>query len=209
MKPKTTVLAAKVAAVLIALTTGATAFAQSAGGLFIEPGVTYERGETTIDYPAPFSNSTGEANGFGLMGRLGFHLQDIIILGLDARYAMPKFTDSSVSYDAEATSFNWGPFVGIQTPLLGIRVWGNYVAGGFLDPKSSGNLDVKFEESTGYRVGAGIHWLMVSINLEYQNLKYNKAILESIGGFNPGSTFDSVKPKNESWILSVSFPFEM
>lgn len=209
MKTKTTLFAAKVAAVLIALTTGTAAFAQSTGGLFIEPGVTYERGKTTIDYPAPFSNSTGEANGLGLMGRLGFHVQDIVFLGLDARYAMPKFTDSSVTYDAEAQSFNWGPFVGVQTPLFGIRVWGNYVAGGFLDPKASGNLDVKFEESTGYRVGAGIHWLMLSINLEYQNLSYGKAILESIGGFNPGQTFDSVKPKNESWILSVSFPLEM
>lgn len=201
----------KAAAVLIALSTSTMAFAQerSVGGLFVEPGVTYERGDTTIDYPSPFQNSTGSANGFGLMGRLGVHVHEIVFLGLDARYAMPHFKDSSVSYDADATSFNWGPVVGIQTPLLGIRVWGNYVAGGNLDPKKSGNLDVKFEESTGYRVGAGLHWLMLSINLEYQNLKYGKAVLESIGGFNAGETFSSVKPKNESWILSVSFPLEI
>ncbi len=201
----------KAAAVLIALSASSTAFAQSrsVGGLFLEPGLTYERGDTTVDYPAPFQNSTGSLNGFGLMGRLGVHVYDVVFLGLDARYAMPQFKDSSVSYDAEATSFNWGPLVGIQTPLFGLRVWGNYIAGGFVDPKASGSLDVKFEDSTGYRVGAGLHWLMLSINLEYQNLDYGKAILESICGFNANETFGSLKTKKESRILSVSFPLEI
>lgn len=181
----------------------------SATGLFVEPGITYERGNTTVDWPSPFSNSTGESNGLGLMGRLGFHVADIVFIGLDGRYSMPNFKDSSVNYSADATQFNWGPLVGVQTPVFGIRVWGTYVAGGMLDPKASGAFDVKMEEANGYRIGAGLRFVMLSVNLEYQNLKYNKATLESVGSYNAGTSFDSVKPKNESWILSVSFPISI
>jgi hypothetical protein len=183
--------------------------AQSVGGLFVEPGLTYELGKTSVDYPAPLSNSSGEANGFGLTGRFGVHVHSAVFLALDARYAMPKFTDSSVSYDAQATSFNWGPVVGVQMPVAGLRVWGGYVAGGYLDPEASGAVDVKFQDSTGFRVGAGFRLAMLSLNLEYQNLSYGKAQLEKLGPFTPGTNFDSVKLENESWIASVSFPLEL
>ena len=182
--------------------------ATDAVGLFIEPGVTYERGNTRTDWPLVSNDSTGESNGLGLMARLGFHVADIVFVGLDGRYSMPNFKDSSVNYSAEATQFNWGPVVGVQTPVLGIRVWGGYVAGGWLDPKASGSFDVKLEDGQGYRVGAGLRFLMLSLNLEYQNLKYNKLNVENAGGFTFGS-FDNVKPKNESWIVSVSFPFDL
>ncbi len=180
-------------------------------GLFLEPGVSYEMGKTTTDWPSPFRNSTGESNGLGLMGRVGLHVADIFFVGLDARYSMTTFKDSSVSYSADAQQFNWGPLVGVQTPLFGIRVWGNYVAGGFLDPKASGSpsLDVKLEEPTGYRLGVGGRYLMLSINLEYQNVQYNKTTLEAVGSYSAGQSFSSVKPKNEAWIVSVSFPFSI
>lgn len=177
-------------------------------GLFVEPGLTYERGNTRTDWPLVSNDATGESNGVGLMGRLGFHVADIVFVGLDGRYSMPGFKDSSVNYDSDATQFNWGPVVGVQTPIVGLRVWGNYVAGGWLDPKASGSFDVKLEDAQGYRVGAGFRYLMLSLNLEYQNLTYNKLNVENAGGFNFGS-FDSVKPKNESWIVSVSFPFDL
>lgn len=184
------------------------AMAQSAGGLFVEPGVTYERGTTKTDWPLIATDSSGESNGLGLMGRLGFHVADIVLLGVDARYSMPNFKDSSVNYSADATQFNWGPMVGIQTPVFGLRVWGTYVAGGMLDPKASNSFDVKWEDSTGYRIGAGLRFMMLSCNLEYQNLKYDKLTVENAGGLTLGS-FSSVKPKNESWIVSVSFPLDM
>jgi hypothetical protein len=194
-----------------------TAFVKTAGaqespsdvGLFLEPGVSYELGKTTTDWPTPFTNSTGESNGLGLMGRMGLHVADIFFVGLDARYSLTAFKDSSVNYSADAQQFNWGPLIGVQTPLYGIRVWGNYVAGGFLDPKASGSpaLDVKLEEPTGYRLGVGGRYMMLSINLEYQNLQYNKLSLESVGPFSANTSFSNVKPKNESWIVSVSFPF--
>lgn len=203
------------AALIVAL--GTMSIAQNANaqhdpsdvGLFVEPGVTYEMGKTKTDWPTPFSSSTGESNGLGLMGRVGLHVADIFFVGLDARYSMPGFKDSSVNYSSDASQFNWGPMIGVQTPLYGIRVWGDYVAGGFLDPKASGNLDVKLEEANGYRLGAGLRYLMLSINLEYQNLQYNKTTLESIGSFSTNTNFSSVKPKNESWIVSVSFPFSI
>ena len=178
-------------------------------GLFVEPGVTYEMGKTKTDWPG-FSSSSGESSGFGLMGRLGLHVYDIVFAGVDARYSMPNFKDSSVNYSADATQFNWGPMVGIQTPVFGIRVWGNYIVGGFLDPKQSGNgFDVKLNNPTGYRVGVGGRFLMLSVNLEYQNLKYDSLSVESFGGFSVNGNYTSVKPTNESWIVSVSFPISI
>ena len=181
----------------------------SAAGLFVEPGITYERGTTKTDWPSPFSSSTGESNGLGLMARVGVHVADILFVGLDGRYSMPNFKDSAVNYSADATQFNWGPLVGVQTPIFGIRVWGNYVVGGFLDPKASGNFDVKLNNPTGYRIGVGGRFLMLSVNLEYQNLKYDSLTLESFGSYNANSNFSSVKPTNESWIVSVSFPISI
>jgi hypothetical protein len=69
-----------------ALFLGASPFAsaqEGKSGLMIEPSVSYELGNTSIGYPAPFSNSTGTASGFGLGARLGFHFEEAFFLGLD------------------------------------------------------------------------------------------------------------------------------
>lgn len=185
------------------------ASAAEAGGLFVEPGLMYEYGNTQVDYPSPFSNSTGSERGFGLMGRLGVHFYDVLFGGLDVRYYMPQFKDSAVNYDATATAWNWGPVIGIQTPIVGLRAWASYVLGGTLDPAGSSNLDVKFKNAQGYRIGGGLRVLMLSINLEYQNITYGATDLEAIGSFNVGETFNGVKLKNDAWIASVSFPLDM
>lgn len=210
----TEVMAAKIATVIACLAgiavvsfTSYPAQAVSAGGLFVEPGVTYEKGSTRTDWPLIATDSTGDSNGFGLMARLGFHIADIVLLGADARYSMPNFKDSSVNYSADATQFNWGPMVGVQTPIFGLRVWATYIVGGMLDPKASNSFDVKWEDGTGYRVGAGLRWMMLSFNVEYQTVKYDKMTIENAGGLTLGSV-TSVKPKNDSWIASVSFPFD-
>ncbi len=181
----------------------------SGAGLFVEPGVTFERGDTTVTYPSPLSNSTGKADGFGLMGRLGFHLGGVVFLGADARYSMPQFKDSALSYDAKATATNWGPVVGIQMPVVGLRVWGNYILGGELDPEASGNVDVKFKKAAGYRIGAGFKVIFLSINLEYQELKYDQTELQALGPFSIGTNFDSVKLTDKAWVASVSFPINL
>lgn len=133
---------------------------------------------------------------------------DVFILGLDLRYSMPQFKDSSVTYDEKAISTNLGPVVVFQMPIVGLRVWGSYILSGELNPEASGNFDVKFQDATGYRVGAGFRILMLSLNLEYQQNKYDKANLEQLGPFTPGTTFNNVSLENKTWIASVSFPME-
>jgi hypothetical protein len=177
-------------------------------GLFVEPAVTSELGSTSVNYPSPLSNSTGSSNGFGLGARLGFHISEAFFLGADARYSMPQFSDSAASYDAKAVSTNWGPVVGMQMPHLGLRVWGSYILGGELNPDKSGNLDVTYQNASGYRVGAGFRIAAISLNLEYQDLKYGQAGLEQIGPFSSASSFSGVNLNNKSWIASLSFPMQ-
>lgn len=181
----------------------------SSGGLFIEPSVSYETGSSSTNYPSPLSNSTGTVNGFGLGARLGIHLKEVIFLGLDGRYSMPQFKDSSVNYDANSVLTNWGPVVGLQMPNLGLRVWTSYIVDSELNPEISGNYDIKLQKGTGYRIGAGFRITAFSLNVEYQSIKYSETKLEQIGPFNSGTTFDSVTPENKTWLLSLSFPLEM
>ncbi len=182
--------------------------AHAAAGLFIEPGVTYERGDGELDFPAPFGGTSADVDGFGLLGRVGFHVSDAFFLAADGRYSRPELKNDD--YKADATAYNYGATAGIQMPtLLGLRVWGTWVFGGELDPEKNDNLDVKFKDASGYRLGAGLRFGIVSVNLEYQQLTYDKAELQSIGPFNPGETFDDVEGKNDSYILSVSFPIAL
>ncbi|MBC7420060.1 MAG: outer membrane beta-barrel protein [Bdellovibrio sp.] len=181
--------------------------ALAAGGLFVEPMLTYERGDSTLEYPAPFLNSTGTISGVGLGARVGAHVNEVIFLALDARYAKPNFKNSSNNLDASSASYNYGPAVGVQTPLIGLRVWGSYVLGGELDPEESNNVDLKFTQAQGYRVGVGFQIIMLSLNLEYQDLKYGSTKVEKVGPF-AASASDNINLKNKSYILSVSFPLE-
>lgn len=178
-------------------------------GLFVEPFATYELGTTSVDYPSPLSNSSGDVDGFGIGGRFGFHFSEALFVALDARYAMPQFKDSSVNYDSASISTNWGPVVGLQMPNYGMRVWGAWIADGSLDPERSGSFDVEFKDASGYRIGAGFHINQLSLNLEYQQLSYNETQLEQLGPFSPGSSFNSVELDANSWVASLSFPIEL
>lgn len=202
---------------LLVITVTCLGFAQSyaeegsggPGGLFLEPGITYEAGNTTVAYPSPLSNSTGTSNGLGFLGRAGVHVADIVFVGLDGRYAMTTYKDSAFNSESSATSTNWGPIVGVQMPIVGLRAWASYILGGALDPEKSNNVDVRFSGASGYRLGAGFKVLLVSVNLEYQKLDYGTTTLEQLGPFSAGTNFDSVKLSNSSVILSVSFPLAM
>jgi hypothetical protein len=178
-------------------------------GLFVEPGVTYETSDTDVDYPAPFGNSSGSVKGFGLMGRGGFHINEAFFVAADLRYSKPKFTDSSVDYDATADASNYGLAVGFQMPDIGLRVWGDYIFGGTLNPDSSSGIDVKFEAAKGFRVGAGFRIAAFSVNLEYQDLKYGDTKLEELGPFTSDTALSSTELRNKSYILSASFPLEL
>ncbi len=178
-------------------------------GLFVEPLVQLELGETTLNYPPPFSNSSGRVDGLGVGARVGFHIDEMIFLGGDVRYSMPRFKDSSVDYDSNAIATNWAATAGVQMPYFGLRLWGSYIFGGQLNPEPSGNFDVKFQEAEGYRVGAGLRLAVVSVNLEYQELRYAKSTLEQFGIFSPGTVFSDSHLRSKDWLLSVSFPFEL
>ncbi|MGE3759370.1 MAG: outer membrane beta-barrel protein [Pseudobdellovibrionaceae bacterium] len=195
---------------LILATAGLTASADEVnpdGGLFVEPGVTYQIYDSTIQWPAPFSNSTGKVQGWGVMGRFGLHVDSVFFVAVDARFSLPHFKDSSVNYDASATQWDLGPSVGVQMPwVVGLRLWATYVATSQLDPKSSGNFDVKMNDGKGYRVGAGFKLAIVSLNLEYQKVDYDNIKVQSAG---PLSGQLNSKYAGEGWVLSASFPLAL
>lgn len=193
---------------LIVTTNLPTAQAQeNRGGLFLEPGITYEfNSKSSLNLPSPFSNTSGSIEGAGASLKAGFHASRIIFGGVDVRYAQPKFKDSSNNLETESTSLNYGVLLGAQTGLYGIRAWGEYVFGGSLDPKLDNNIDYKFEEAMGWRLGAGIRLAMVSLNLEYQDLKYDKT-QAVLGGIPVNS--DSSELSNKALVASVSFPFDL
>jgi hypothetical protein len=178
-------------------------------GLFVEPAVTYELGDSSATFPSPVSNSSGSVNGFGLGARLGLHLYDAFFIGIDGRYSQPHFLDSSMKYDSYASAANWGAIAGIQVPNWGMRAWAGPIFGATLDPKESGNFDVKMKDSSGYRVGTGFRVTKISLNVEYQQIKYKEVILEKIGPFAANTSLSNVTFKNNSWIASVSFPIEL
>lgn len=182
--------------------------AADGGGLFIEPGVTYERGDAKLDLPTPFDDDDAKVNGFGVMARVGFHISEAFFLAADGRYSQPTLDNDD--YKTDATAYNYGLTAGVQMPTtLGIRVWGTWVAGGQMDPEKDENLDLKFQDANGYRLGAGIKLGIVSLNLEYQQLTYKDAELQEIGPFNVGENLNGTEATNDSWIASVSFPFSL
>ena len=184
------------------------AYAGEEFGLFVEPGVTYQTQSSTIRNPAPFNDSTAKVDGFGLMGRLGVHVNEVFFVAADARFALPNYRDTAVNYDTSAMEYDLGPSVGVQMPYAGLRVWGTYILTSQLDPKGTSNLDYKFNDGTGYRIGAGVRLSMVSLNLEYQRIKYASTTFENAAFFTNKNT-DAIKFDGEAWIASVSFPLEL
>lgn len=177
-------------------------------GLFVEPGITYQMNDTEVNWTSVFDNSTGKNNGLGLMARLGFHVSEAFFAGVDARYSMTKFEDSAFDKKVNAKSWNAAPVVGIQMPDYGIRLWGSYVLAGEIDPdkidSNTGDYDAKATEGKGYRVGVGFHVQSLSLNLEYQDLKYDKAtVAHSLG------TAELNEVKEKGFVASVSFPIEL
>lgn len=183
------------------------AFALDKGGLFVEPMVTYEKGDGDINFPAPINNSETDLNGVGLGARLGFHLIETVFLAADGRYSMPNLENTSLNQDADATSWNVGPTIGVQMPfILGLRAWGGWILAGEVDPDSDKGVNEKFKSANGWRLGAGLKVAMLSLNLEYQDIEYDETVIEEVGVFTPGYTASDIELSNQSWVFSVSFP---
>ena len=178
-----------------------------AGGLFVEPAVTYETGKVDVSYSSPLSDSSEDLKGFGLGLRIGGHVYESVFLAVDGRYSRPTYDSSALGDSATANAYNAGLTLGVQTPVAGLRVWGTYILTGSLDPEKINSVDVKFNDLKGYRIGAGLYIASFSVNLEYQDAKYDSTTVQELGPLS--GNFDSITGRDKSYILSVSFPVSL
>jgi hypothetical protein len=171
--------------------------------------LTWERGRGDVNYPSPINSTDTELDGFGVGLRFGGHVYNSIFLGVDGRYSMATFKNKSnlLNIDTDAKAWNAGPVVGIQMPTaIALRVWAGWIVAGEVDPDKDKEVDAKFKSGQGYRIGAGVKLGFASLNVEYQNMKYDDTVLQEVGVFTPNATRSDVELSNESMILSVSFP---
>jgi Outer membrane protein beta-barrel domain len=175
--------------------------AVSNAALFFEPGITYQSHETTVDWGGLLGNSTGKNIGTGINLRLGTHLSDIVFVGLDGRYALTQFEDSAGNTNSDAKNMDLAPFVGVQMPIVGLRLWASYVAWGEIDPDSESGFDAQLAKANGLRLGVGFHIAMVSLNLEYQDLKYDDVTVGT-----PLGSFTASDATAKGLTAGVSFP---
>jgi hypothetical protein len=184
----------------------------SKGGFFIEPLIFASQEDTSVNtsqLPIINSDTSGEARGYGVGLRFGGHVHEAVLLGLDARYAKLRMSDSTFYDDVNADVYNIAPMVGLQTPLWGIRLMAGYVVAGENNPDAGNQgVDLKFKEAQGWRLGAGVHIAAVGVNLEYQDLKYNSTEVESLGPVAVNNN-TSVDADTKGYSLSVSFPIEL
>lgn len=184
----------------------------SPGGFFLEPFLDYETADTKIIssqiLPGVTSDTSGTNQGFGIGTRLGGHVWESFWLAADVRYSRTALADSFYG-SADADNFSYGPTLGVQTPWVGIRVYGTYILGGFSDP-SEGNMgmNLRFKDLRGYRIGAGVHLAAVSVNLEYHDQKFKTTELQSIGSVALRAP-TSIDTTGTGYTLSVGFPLEL
>jgi hypothetical protein len=199
---------------LMMMAFSAPSFAQdssdNAGGLFVEPMITWERGRGDVNFPSPINSADTELDGFGVGARFGGHVYNTIFVAADGRYSIPKFKDNKINQDADAKSWNVGPVVGMQMPTpFALRVWGGWIVAGGVDVDKSQNVKEDFKSGQGYRIGAGVKLAVASFNIEYQKIKYDNTVIEEVGVFTPNTTLGGVELTNEAMVLSVSFPIAL
>jgi hypothetical protein len=174
-------------------------------GLFLEPGVSYQTTTSNIDYSGKLANSSGSTRGFGALLRGGIHIYSQFFVAADARYAQLQFTDNANNISVRASSWDIAPTVGWQMPDNGPRLYAEYVLAGNLDPQSANGLDPYFDEAQGWRFGAGLKLQSVSVNIEWQQLRYGNAKVDRSGA-SPITGVDY--NGDQGLIASVTFPFE-
>jgi len=179
-----------------------------AGGFYLEPAIFGNSHETDLKASAAGSDNTGTARGFGADLKLGGHINEMFFAGADGRYERSRLEDSAFG-DADSNTYNWGPFVGVQAPFYGMRLWGTYVVDGIADPDSGAQgLDLKFKDPYGWRVGAGVRFAAVSVNLEYEDLTYRTTEVQSFGDIGTGQN-TNIDYGQRGVGLSLSFPIQL
>ena len=78
--------------------------------------------------------------------------------------------------------------------------------GGSSHPGVSQGVNLKFNDARGWRLGAGMHLLMLSLNLEYQRIIYGSTALIQPGPFPTGTTFNGISFTDRGFVASVSLP---
>ena len=183
----------------------------SDGGFFIEPMILVSQEDTTIktsQLPIINNDTSGVSKGYGVGLRFGGHVNEIVLLGLDARYTKTSFDDSFYS-KADSNAYDIAPTIALQTPYFGVRLLAGYVVAGESDPNAGvQGLNLKFKEARGWRGGAGLFIAAVSLNLEYQDLTYDASEIQSVGSLVMNRTTD-VDANNRGYTLSLSFPVEL
>lgn len=181
----------------------------SKGGFYIEPMISAIREDSTLNSAAIGGNTSGTTEGYGVGLRLGGHVSEVLFLGVDGRYAKMKQSDSFYDNNS-ANIYNVAPMIGLQTPLWGVRILAGYVLLGENSPDANRQgVKLKFTEPRGWRVGAGLHAGPVGINLEYQDLKYNKADVQALGSVASNVNITGIDESTKGYSLSLSFPVEM
>ncbi len=180
-------------------------------GVAIEPMLIFSQEEANIktsQLPVISDDTSGQSRGFGAGLKLGMHVSQILILGVDGRYSRSKMSDSAYG-DANGDKYTFGPTLGAQMPLAGLRLWATYVLAGDFDPDSGRQgFDLRFKDPRGYRVGAGLHFGPVSMNLEFEELNFDQTVIQSFGAISPnfGTNVDFV---SRGYFASLSFPLEL
>ena len=183
----------------------------SKAGLFIEPILSASSEETSIktsQLPLISDDTSGRSDSLGIGARVGFHISEVVFLGADGRYGKTKFSDSSYG-DADGTMYNYGPTLGFQAPNMGLRIWGTYIFDGQYNPDAGSNgIDLNFEDAKGFRAGIGFRIAAISLNLEYQEVRYEKTDIQSVGNVATNGN-SSVDLENKGAAVSISFPIEL
>jgi hypothetical protein len=162
----------------------------------------------TSSLPVVNQDTSAKNIGFGFGARLSGHVYEALFLGADARYTRVDMTDSSLG-NTSGDAYNLAPVIGIQMPVSGLRFWYSRVVAGDFNPASGkSGLDLRFSEASGNRIGAGFHIMAVSLNIEYEELKYNKTIIESIGSIGVNSS-TGVEYDQRGYLASLSFPISI
>ena len=180
------------------------------GGFYIEPGLFGSRNETSLKTSQllPAGNLNGKSDGVGLDLKIGGHINEMIFLAVDGRYERSRLSGSNYQ-SADSSIYNYGPTLGFQTPIWGMRLWGTYVLDGVNDPQSgANNVDFKFKNPYGWRGGIGFHIQSVSLNIEYEDLTYRTTEVQSIGNAAVGSN-TNVDFAQRGYLASLSFPISL
>jgi hypothetical protein len=89
----------------------------------------------TSQLPFITNDTTGTSRGYGVGLRFGGHFNEMVLLGIDARYSKIQANDSFYQ-QAYSKAYDIAPMITIQSPYYGVRLLAGYVIVGENDPNA-------------------------------------------------------------------------